>query len=101
MIGQERLEPVKIALSEAGVTGLNVSTVVGRGELAPQEVRAGRAGETVLVDLLPKVKLETVFSDSNVEKHGAVGDLGDGLIFVSDVEDAIGIRTGEHGNETL
>ncbi len=108
MIRPERLEPVKIALSEAGVTGLNVSTVVGRGELAPQEVRAGRAGETVLVDLLPKVKLETVFSDSNVEnviavirEHGAVGDLGDGLIFVSDVEDAIGIRTGEHGNETL
>ena len=108
MIRPERLEPVKIALSEAGVTGLNVSTVVGRGELAPQEVRAGRAGETVLVDLLPKVKLGTVFSDSNVEnviavirEHDAVGDLGDGLIFVSDVEDAIGIRTGEHGNETL
>ena len=108
LIRPESLEPVKIALSEAGITGLNVSNVVGRGEMPPQEIRAGRAGEMVLVDLLPKVKLETVVSDSNVEniiavirEHGAVGDLGDGLIFVSDVEDAISIRTGERGNDTL
>ncbi len=60
------------------------------------------------MDLLPKVKLETVVSDSNVEnviavvrEQGAVGDLGDGLIFVSDVEDAIRIRTGERGNHVL
>ena len=89
LIRPERLEPVKIALSEAGITGLNVSNVVGRGEMPPEERRAGRAGEMVLVDLLPKLKLETVVSVSNVEnviavirEHCAGGDLGDGLIFV-------------------
>lgn len=108
LIRPERLEAVKVALSEAGVTGLNVHTVVGHGEMAPEERRAGRAGETVLVDMLPKVKLDTVVSDWNVEnviavirEHGGTGDLGDGLIFVSDIEEAISIRTGERGNETL
>jgi nitrogen regulatory protein P-II 1 len=108
LIRPERLEQVKVALSEAGVTGLHVLNVIGRGEIPPQEQRAGRAGETVLVDLLPKVKLETIVSDGNVEnviavirEHGAVGDLGDGLIFVSDVQDAVRIRTGERGNATL
>lgn len=108
LIRPERLEAVKLALSEAEVTGLHVLNVVGRGELPPQAQRAGRAGETVMVDLLPKVKLETIVSDRNVEnviaairEHGAVGDIGDGLIFVSDVEDAVRIRTGERGNDTL
>ena len=108
LIRPESLEPVKIALSEAGVTGLNVSNVVGRGEMPPQEIRSGRAGEMVLVDLLPKVKLETVVSDSTVEnviavirEHCASGDLGDGLVFVSDIEDAISIRTSERGTDTL
>ncbi len=108
LIRPERLEAVKIALSEAEVTGLNVSTVVGRGEMPPEERRAGRAGETVLVDLLPKLKLETIVSDWNVEnvievirEHGGIGDLGDGLIFVSDIGEAISIRTGERGNDTL
>lgn len=108
LIRPERLEPVKLALSEAGVTGLHVIHVVGRGELPPQAQRVGRAGETVRVDLLPKVKLETIVSDGNVEnvigvirEHAAIGDLGDGLIFVSDVEDAIRIRTGERGSNTL
>ena len=106
LIRPERLEAVKIALSEAEVTGLNVSNVVGRGEMPPEERRAGRAGETVLVELLPKLKLETIVSDWNVEnviavirEHGGVGDLGDGLIFVSDVEEAVSIRTGERGND--
>jgi nitrogen regulatory protein P-II 1 len=108
LIRPERLEPVKIGLSEAGVTGLSVSTVVGRGELPPEERRAGRAGETVFVDMLPKLKLEAIVPDGNVEnviavirEHAGVGDLGDGLVFVSEIEDAISIRTGERGSDSL
>jgi nitrogen regulatory protein P-II 1 len=108
LVRPERLEAVKIALNEAGVSGLHVVNVVGRGEIPPQEQRAGRAGETVLIDMLPKAKLETVVSDENVEavievirEHSMTGDLGDGLIFVSDVEQSVRIRTGETGPETL
>lgn len=108
LVRPERLEAVRLALNEAGVTGLHIVNVVGRGEIGPQERRAGRAGETVLVDMLPKAKLETIVSDENVEvaievirEHSMTGDLGDGLIFVSDVEQSISIRTGETGSEAL
>ncbi len=108
LIRPERLEPVKVALSEAGITGLHVTNVVGRGELPPQPQRVGRGGETVLIDMLPKLKLETIVSEGNVEnviavirEHGAKDDLGDGLIFVSSVEDAIHIRTGDRGSKAL
>ena len=107
IIRPEKLEPVKLALIEAGVTGLHVEQVVGHGNQRGV-VHSSRGGESYVIDMLPKVKLDTVVSDWNVEnviavirEHGAVGDLGDGLIFVSDIEEAISIRTGERGNETL
>lgn len=108
LIRPERLEPVKVALAAAGITGMHVSNVVGRGELPPEVRHAGRTGQTVTIDLLPKVKLETVVAAVNAEdviavirEHAAAGDIGDGLIFVSDIEDSIRIRTGERGPDTL
>ena len=107
IIRPERLEQVKVALVEAGITGLHVENVVGHGNQRGV-IHTGRGGETYVIDMLPKVKLVTVISDYNVERvidlvvqHARTGNIGDGKIFVSDVIDAVRVRTGERGNVVL
>ena len=107
IIRPEKLDSVKNALADAGVSGLNIVHVTGRG-VQKGVVHMGRGGETYEVDMLPKVKLVTVVSESNVEnvvkivvETAATGNIGDGKIFVSDIEDAIRVRTGERGNDIL
>jgi nitrogen regulatory protein P-II 1 len=65
-------------------------------------------GNTYRVDILPKVKLEIVAKDTQVDQivaavceHGRTGEIGDGKIFVSTIDDAIRVRTGEHGEDVL
>ena len=103
IIRPEKLTDVKEALSDAGVNGLNFLHVTGRGAQRGI-VHQGRGGETMTVDLLPKVKLEVVVSDSMVDAvidaiiaAARTGNIGDGKIFVIPVEQAVRVRTGERG----
>ena len=101
-----KLDDVRQALSEVGVTGITVSEVKGFGR-QKGHTELYRGAEYV-VDFLPKIKLETVVVEADVDKvidairnAANTGKIGDGKIFVIPVEDAVRIRTGESGEEAL
>lgn len=103
IIRPEKLDEVKHALADKGYIGLNIVGVTGRG-VQKGIVHAGRGAQEYTVDMLPKVKLETVVSDKNAEEvvgiicdAASTGNIGDGKIFVLPVEQAIRVRTGERG----
>ena len=103
---EEKLTAVKEALSEIGIVGMNIMEVRGHGRQGGIEL-AGRIG-TYKVDLLPRVQLNVILSDHNVEKTietirqaARTGKVGDGIIFVYPVEEVIRIRTGERGHDAL
>lgn len=103
---EEKLTVVKDALAEIGIVGMNVSEVRGHGRQGGIEL-AGRIG-TYKVDLLPRIQLNIVLSDHNVEKvietiqrSAKTGNIGDGIIFVYPVDEVIRIRTGERGHDAL
>ena len=103
---EEKLNGVKEALSRIGIVGMNVTEVRGHGRQGGL-VLAGRSG-TYKVDLLPRVQLNIVLSDHNVEKTidticdaAQTGNIGDGLIFVYPVDEVVRIRTGERGHDAL
>src|SRR3990172_9762886 len=107
IIRPEKLDEVKHALAEKGYIGLNIVGVTGRG-VQKGIVHAGRGGQTYSVDMLPKVKLETVVDDAQVEDvietimaAARTGNIGDGKIFVTPVETAIRVRTGERDDEVV
>ena len=104
IIRPEKLNDVKEALDELGFHGMNITQVTGRGAQRGI-VHQGRGGETVTVDMLPKVKIEVVVGDEAVDKvvdaiirKARTGNIGDGKIFVMPVEEAIRVRTGERGD---
>lgn len=106
IIREERLEDVKSALREIGIVGMNVVEIRGHGRQGGITLM-GRTG-AYQVDMLPKVQLNIVLSDHNVEqvveairKSATTGEPGDGIIFISSVEEVIRIRTGERGCEAL
>lgn len=101
-----KLEEVKQALEDVGVLGITVEQVRGYGR------QFGRTdkyrGSTYAVNLLPKHKIVVVVKDSDLEEAIAAiigaaqsGEIGDGKIFVTDVLDAVRIRTGERGESAL
>ncbi|OGI43624.1 MAG: transcriptional regulator [Candidatus Muproteobacteria bacterium RIFCSPHIGHO2_01_FULL_65_16] len=101
-----KLDDVREALSEAGVTGLTVTEVKGFGR-QKGHTELYRGAEYV-VDFLPKVKIEVVVTDEQVERcveaivaAARTGKIGDGKIFVHPVEQVIRIRTGEQGVEAI
>ena len=101
-----KLEDVKDALAEAGVTGMTVSDVKGYGR--QQGHSELYRGAEYVVDFLPKIKLELIVADEDVEKIITViteaaktGNIGDGKIFVSSIEKIIRIRTGEQDEEAI
>ena len=101
-----KLDDVREALSEIGVQGITVTEVKGFGR-QKGHTELYRGAEYV-VDFLPKVKLEIIVADDMLEPaldaiKGAAhtGRIGDGKIFVSDVAEAIRIRTGETGDEAI
>ena len=107
IIRPEKLDDVKNALAQAGIVGLNVVHVTGRG-VQKGIVHMGRGGETYEVDMLPKVKIEVVVKDSDVERlvqvirnSARTGNIGDGKIFLMPVADAIRVRTDERGDAAL
>jgi nitrogen regulatory protein PII len=101
-----KLDEVKAAVQEIGVTGMSVTEVKGFGrQKGHTELYRGSEYHT---DFIPKVKLEMVLPDELVERvvaaiseKGRTGKIGDGKIFVLTVESALRIRTGETGNEVL
>ncbi|GIW41591.1 MAG: nitrogen regulatory protein P-II [Candidatus Binatia bacterium] len=101
-----KLDEVKEALAAEGVRGMTVSEVKGFGRQRGH-TELYRGAEYV-VDFLPKVKIEVLVPEekvagvvSAIQKAAATGRIGDGKIFVLDVEEAIRIRTGERGIEAL
>ena len=101
-----KLDDVKEALQEIGLQGMTVTDVRGFGR-QKGHTELYRGAEYV-VDFLPKVKIELVLDDGQVEraveaiKNAAhSGRIGDGKIFVSPVEDAVRIRTGETGRDAI
>ena len=106
IIREEALQDVKDALREVGIVGLNVHEVHGHGRQGGIEL--SWRGTSYQMDLLPKVQVNIVLSDHNVEstietiiKAARTGKEGDGIIFVYPVDDVIRIRTGERGTEAL
>lgn len=101
-----KLEEVKNALSQVGVSGMSTSDISGFGRQSGQtEVYRGAEYE---VDFVPKVRLEVLVSDeivsdvvSAVESAAHTGDIGDGKIAVLAVEEAVRIRTGERGVDAV
>ena len=101
-----KLEEVREALADCGVTGLTVTEVKGFGR-QKGHTELYRGAEYV-VDFLPKVKIEVVLADEQVDaaveaiiSAAKTGKIGDGKIFIMPVEQAIRIRTGEEGNDAL
>ena len=101
-----KLDEVREALAEVGVTGLTVTEVKGFGrQKGHTELYRGSEYQ---IDFLPKIKLEVVVPDRLAEKvietilkTAKTGQVGDGKIFISDVEDAVRVRTGESGEDAL
>jgi len=101
-----KMDDVRSALSEIGVQGITVTEVKGFGR-QKGHTELYRGAEYV-VDFLPKLKLEIAVADSQIEatieaivEAANTGKIGDGKIFVSDLEQVIRIRTGETGEEAV
>jgi Nitrogen regulatory protein PII len=101
-----KLDEVREALSEIGVSGLTVTEVKGFGR-QKGHTELYRGAEYV-IDFLPKVKLEIIVADSLLDRAmetvvsaARTGKIGDGKIFVSNVEQVIRIRTGESGDAAI
>lgn len=106
IIRHYKLEEVKAALTESGVIGMTVSEVRGFGRQRGHKEQYRGAEYTV--DFLPKLKLEVVVNDDQVEatvqavaEAARTGRVGDGKIFVTPIEEVIRIRTGESGSEAI
>lgn len=101
-----KLEDVKDALTKAGITGMTVCDVKGYGR--QQGHSELYRGAEYVVDFLPKVKLEVAVSDEELDatvqciiKAAKTGKIGDGKIFISSIDKAIRIRTGEENEDAL
>jgi len=100
IIKPERFEAVKKALEDKGVTGMTVTEVQGRGE--QKGITLEYRGKTMIVDRLPKIQIEIIVRDNEVDDlittiigAAKTGKIGDGKIFVLPVDTAIRVRTGE------
>ena len=105
-IRHEAFEPIRQELLDAGFPSLSVTEVKGSGR--QKGITEHYRGSDLVINLRPKVKLECVVETEDVEtvastilKYARTGSVGDGKIFVLPVEEAIRIRTGEHGEEVL
>ncbi|HIE97739.1 MAG TPA: P-II family nitrogen regulator [Planctomycetes bacterium] len=106
IIRHYKLEDVKTALTEAGVQGMTVSEVRGFGRQRGH--KETYRGAEYTVDFMPKVKMDVVVAEDQVEvavnaicESARTGQVGDGKIFVSSLEQIVRIRTGESGTEAI
>ncbi|RXT04354.1 P-II family nitrogen regulator [Ammoniphilus sp. CFH 90114] len=106
IIRTEKIEQVKDQLSQIGIRGMTITEVQGCGA---QKGQTGiYRGQTYEITLHPKMKLELVIYDhqleevsQSIQEHARTGEVGDGKIFIYRLEDAIRIRTGERGEEAI
>jgi nitrogen regulatory protein PII len=105
-IRHEAFEPIRAELLEKGFPSLSITEVKGSGR--QKGIVEHYRGSSLTVNVRPKLKLEVVVSDTDkpivvetILKHARTGDIGDGKIFVAQVDEAIRIRTGEDGEEVL
>ena len=101
-----KLEEIKDALTVSGVQGMTISEVRGFGRQKGQKEQY--RGSEYTVDFLPKIKMEMVVSDDQVDQtvqtivdHARTGQIGDGKIFITQIDEMIRIRTGQRGDEAL
>ena len=106
VVRSEKLDAVKVCLNRLGYPGLTVYEVRGRGR--QQGVSWKIRGNEFRIDMIPKLMVEVVVDDDDVNdvveelrKAAATGNVGDGKIFIIPVEEAVRIRTGERGPEAL
>ena len=106
IIRQERLPVVRAALEAIGVRAMTISQVVGHGDQVGTTHQW--KGTSYRVDLLPRVKIETVIASTPVDlvvttimDAARTGEVGDGKIFISDIEEVVRIRSGERGPTAL
>jgi nitrogen regulatory protein P-II 1 len=106
MIRPHKLEDVKKALAEIGVQGMSVSEIRGFGRTGGRtEIYRGSAYQ---MDFVPKIRIDVVLPDNQVhaviqalEQSAKTGKIGDGKVFILNVEDAVRLRTGERGEGAL
>jgi nitrogen regulatory protein P-II 1 len=105
-IRHEAFEPIRAELLDKGFPSLSIIEAKGSGR--QKGIVEQYRGSTLTVNVRPKLKIEVVVADKDkslvvetILKHARTGDVGDGKIFVSEVEEAIRIRTGEDGEEVL
>ena len=106
IIREEALDAVKDALRAIGIVGMNVIEVRGHGREGGIEL--SWRGTSYHMDLIPKIQINIVLSDDNVERTidaitqaARTGKEGDGIIFIYPVDDVVRIRTGERGHDAL
>jgi len=106
IIRPNKLDDVKTALEEIECHGVTVMDVKGRGRQLG--ITESYRGSDYRIDLLPKTRLEIIVKDQDAEevintivKTAQTGDIGDGKIFISPVEDVVRIRTGERGEKAV
>ena len=105
-IRHESFEPIRHELAEAGFPSLSITEVKGSGR--QKGITEHYRGSEIAIHLRPKLKVECVVDDGDVDtivdtilRHARTGSVGDGKVFLLPVEDAIRIRTGESGAEVL
>ncbi|MCS7151769.1 MAG: P-II family nitrogen regulator [Endomicrobia bacterium] len=106
LIRPEKLEEVKEALQNKGILGMTITEVEGCGR--QKGLTQQWRGETYRMDLVPKIKLEIVVKDRDVDKvlsiildKAKTGEIGDGKIFILPVEEVVRIRSGERGEDAV
>jgi nitrogen regulatory protein P-II 1 len=106
IIRPNKLDEVKGALEDIGCKGMTVIDVKGRGRQLG--ITESYRGTDYCIDMLPKTQLEIIVNDEHIEKvlstlveTAQTGNIGDGKIFISPVEDVVRIRTGERGNKAV
>lgn len=105
-VRHEAFDPIRRALSEKGVPSMTVTDVKGSGRQGG--ITEHYRGAELVIHLRPKLKIECVVSDDEVDlvvdailENGRTGEVGDGKIFILNVEDAIRVRTGERGDAIM
>ncbi|MCF6157547.1 MAG: P-II family nitrogen regulator [wastewater metagenome] len=106
IVREDRFSIIKDALSDIGYPGMTVTEVKGHG--AQKGITEQWRGRTYRTDLITKVEMEMVVPDKDVEdiiqciiREARTGSIGDGKIFISSIEDAVRIRTGERGEQAV
>jgi nitrogen regulatory protein P-II 1 len=106
IIREDKVNDVKDALAEIGIVGLNMFEVRGHGRQGGIQL-VGRAG-TYQVNMLPKIQINIVLNERNLDvaieailESAYTGEPGDGIIFITPVEDVIRVRTRERGQDAM